>query len=110
AAGFAIRKSGSERKGFRIRRCSFEKSQLQCFRKLSRGSGGRLIYIVDDHADSAEALVRLLARRGQAARALTCGRELFEALAGAQRPRLIVLDLMMPGEDGLDCLAKLTRE
>jgi chemosensory pili system protein ChpA (sensor histidine kinase/response regulator) len=63
-----------------------------------------VIAVVEDHADTAAVLVRLLVRSGLGAKAFNCGPELFEALQAGERPALILLDVQMPEMDGLECL------
>jgi CheY-like chemotaxis protein len=63
--------------------------------------------VVDDHRDTADALVRLLRRAGLEAVHQPGGRELFDYLEQQQRASLIVLDLMMPGINGMDCLRRI---
>jgi DNA-binding response OmpR family regulator len=65
-----------------------------------------MVLIVDDHSDSCEALKRLLRREGFEA---TCARGGQEALTMAEaiRPRMIILDDIMPGLSGLDVLEEL---
>jgi CheY-like chemotaxis protein len=62
-----------------------------------------MILVVDDHADTAEALAKMLELAGYEAFYLTSGNELLQRLQQT-KPALIVLDLMMPELDGLDCL------
>ena len=66
-----------------------------------------MILVVDDHVDSANGLARLLAHDGVAAQALHCGKDMFAALEGKPAPALIVLDLMMPEMNGMECLRRL---
>jgi CheY-like chemotaxis protein len=66
-----------------------------------------LILIVDDSRDNATALARLLQRAGYQSQCLDCGPELFTHLQDNPKPRLIVLDLMMPEVDGFTCLQRL---
>jgi CheY-like chemotaxis protein len=62
-----------------------------------------MILVVDDHADTAEALAKMLELAGYDAAYVTSGGELVRRLRHV-KPALIVLDLMMPEMDGLDCL------
>jgi CheY-like chemotaxis protein len=62
-----------------------------------------MILVVDDHADTAEALAKMLELAGYEAIYVISGHELVEKLKRT-KPALIVLDLMMPELDGLDCL------
>ena len=50
------------------------------------------------------ALARMLTRVGYDAAVVPCGRDLIERLESGSRPRLVILDLMMPEMDGFDCL------
>lgn len=61
---------------------------------------GPHILVVDDDREIRDLLARFLRRHGFRVTAAADGREMFEALATG-RIQLIVLDLMLPGEDGL---------
>ena len=63
-----------------------------------------MILVVDDSHDSASALVGLLTRKGLDARALSCGKDLLEYIRRGEPPALVVLDVMMPEIDGIECL------
>jgi CheY-like chemotaxis protein len=58
------------------------------------------ILVVDDEADSRDALSRLLQRRGHRATSVPNGREALAVLTSST-PDLIVLDLRMPHMDGI---------
>ena len=58
------------------------------------------ILVVDDDREIRDLLARFLRRHGYRVEAVADGRQMFAAL-GAGRFDLIVLDLMLPGEDGL---------
>ena len=58
------------------------------------------ILVVDDEADSRDALSRLIERRGHRATSVPNGREALAVLTSAT-PDLIVLDLRMPQMDGI---------
>ena len=60
------------------------------------------ILIVDDDAGSRTALEDVLRDEGFDVVAVDSGRAALEQLRGSSPPRLIVLDLMMPGMDGWD--------
>jgi two-component system, chemotaxis family, chemotaxis protein CheY len=59
------------------------------------------ILIVDDDADIREALIDILTDHGYHALAVSNGQEALAHLRGGARPRLILLDAMMPVMDGL---------
>lgn len=64
------------------------------------------VLIVDDDRDIRELLAAYLQRQGLRCTLASDGREMKAALEH-QRPDLIVLDLMMPGEDGLSLCRNL---
>jgi putative two-component system response regulator len=64
-----------------------------------------LIAVVEDHHDTSSAIARLLRRDGLEAAVFPCGDELLAALNTGVRFKLILLDLSMPGMDGMQCLA-----
>jgi DNA-binding response OmpR family regulator len=68
----------------------------------SRGS----VLVVDDEPTITEVVSRYLQRAGYDTRVAGDGPSALE-LAGAQRPDLVVLDLMLPGMDGLEVMRRL---
>jgi DNA-binding response OmpR family regulator len=64
------------------------------------------ILVVDDEPTIAEVVSRYLERAGYEARVAQDGYRAIE-LAGARRPDLVVLDLMLPGIDGLEVMRRL---
>ena len=64
------------------------------------------ILIIDDDARLRELLLRYLSEQGFAAKAVADGSALDKALS-LNRYHLLVLDLMLPGEDGLAILRRL---
>lgn len=67
------------------------------------------ILVVEDHADTSEGLVRLLRHQGHQAEAVDSGEHAIEWLT-TRVPDLIILDMMMPGTDGLDVLRLIRAE
>ncbi|MGN1140978.1 MAG: response regulator transcription factor [Oliverpabstia sp.] len=67
-----------------------------------------MIYCVEDEKNIRELLVYTLRSTGFQAKGLENGEELFREL-GEELPELILLDIMMPGEDGYTILEKLKR-
>lgn len=65
-----------------------------------------MIYCVEDERNIRELLVYTLETTGFRARGFSGGKELWAALQ-QETPELILLDIMMPGEDGLGILKKL---
>ena len=66
------------------------------------------ILIVEDEEDIAEAVRARLASEGFHARVAADGPQALE-LAATERPDLVVLDLMLPGMDGLEVCKELQR-
>jgi two-component system, OmpR family, response regulator ResD len=64
------------------------------------------VLVVDDEPTITEVVSRYLERAGYDTRVASDGREALR-LAGAERPDLIVLDLMLPGMDGLEVMRRL---
>ncbi len=64
------------------------------------------IWVVDDDPDLRQLLAEVLGRQGYEVRCLNDGGQLLAWLQ-RQRPDLVVLDLMLPGDDGLKLLRKL---
>ncbi len=64
------------------------------------------VLVVDDEPTIAEIVSRYLERAGYETRIASDGIEAIDA-ATAQRPDLVVLDLMLPGIDGLEVMRRL---
>jgi two-component system, OmpR family, alkaline phosphatase synthesis response regulator PhoP len=69
-------------------------------------TGPNSILIVDDDPRLCRALARYLKQEGYAVRTATSGREMRERLA-EERPNLVILDLMLPDEDGFTLAREL---
>ena len=65
-----------------------------------------MIYCVEDDGNIRELVVYTLNTTGMEARGFEDGKSVMEALA-FETPELILLDIMLPGEDGLSLLKKL---
>src|SRR5437879_12399885 len=65
------------------------------------------VSIVDDDAAFAQYLRTFLSLRGYEARCYTRGDELLASMKQAEPPDVILLDVMMPGLDGLETLREL---
>ncbi len=65
-----------------------------------------MIFCVEDDAGIRDVMLYALNAAGYEARGLADGVELSEALR-AERPQLILLDIMLPGEDGIAILKRL---
>ncbi|MFQ6539168.1 MULTISPECIES: response regulator [Aphanothece] len=64
------------------------------------------IWVVDDDPELRQMLHRYLGEQGYEVRCLADGQQLKARLEN-QRPDLVVLDLMLPGDDGLSLLRRL---
>jgi CheY-like chemotaxis protein len=69
-----------------------------------RGGQARVIVIVDDNADSSEALLRLLRHHGYDALSCADGVEALTYLHERENPALMILDFNMPDMSGHDLL------
>ena len=65
-----------------------------------------MIYCVEDDSNIRELVVYTLTATGMNARGFGDGKSFMEALA-SETPELVLLDIMLPGEDGLHILKKL---
>ena len=64
------------------------------------------VLVVDDEPTIAEVVARYLVRAGYGAHVASDGRTALE-IAARERPDLVVLDLMLPGIDGLEVMRRL---
>jgi DNA-binding response OmpR family regulator len=67
------------------------------------------VLVVDDEPTIAEVVARYLERAGYGATIASDGLSAIEA-AGRNRPDLVVLDLMLPGIDGLEVMRRLRNQ
>ena len=65
-----------------------------------------MIFCVEDDNGIRDLRIYTLHAAGFEAKGFTCGDDLFDALL-TEQPQLILLDIMLPGEDGLSILKKL---
>ena len=65
-----------------------------------------LIYIVEDDANICEIESIALTNSGHEVESFENGKSFYDKL-GVNRPDLIILDIMLPDEDGLEILKKL---
>lgn len=67
-----------------------------------------MIFCVEDDVSIRDLMIYALETSGHEARGFNDGGELFEALGSRDNlPELIMLDIMLPGEDGMEILKKL---
>ena len=69
-----------------------------------------MIYCVEDDAGIRELVVYTLQNTGLEARGFADGAALFEALRTGEKPQLLLLDIMLPGEDGISILRRLKQD
>lgn len=67
-----------------------------------------MIYCVEDERNIRELIVYTLETSGFEARGFSDGAQFFKGLS-REKPELVLLDIMLPGEDGMDILKKLKR-
>ncbi len=65
-----------------------------------------MILCVEDDNEIRDLMIYALNSAGFQAKGLTCGSALYDALKTI-KPQLILLDIMLPGEDGLEILKRL---
>ena len=65
-----------------------------------------LIYIVEDDSDIREIEALALENSGYTAEGFSCSRDFYRKMS-QRLPELIILDIMLPDEDGLEVLKKL---
>lgn len=65
-----------------------------------------MIFCVEDDAGIRDLMIYALNSAGFEAKGFACGTEFFEALE-TKTPELIMLDIMLPGDDGIEILKRL---
>jgi two-component system response regulator AtoC len=73
----------------------------------ARTNAEHQILIADDDADITDVLSELLEEEGYSVSAVHSGEEVLDKLKGAHPYRLVLLDVKMPGMDGLDVLGQI---
>lgn len=67
---------------------------------------GPKILMVDDELDACEVISYFLGRRGYDVITTNSAEEALSKLS-TEKPELILLDILMPGMDGIECLRKI---
>ena len=68
-----------------------------------------MIYYAVDASSIRELVLYTLKTTGFEARGFENGEKLFEALSAGDIPQLLLLDIMLPGEDGIEIMKRLRR-
>lgn len=68
-----------------------------------------MIYYAEDDSSIRELVLYTLKTTGFEARGFENSEKLFEALSGGDIPQLLLLDIMLPGEDGIEIMKRLRR-
>lgn len=68
-----------------------------------------MIYYAEDDSSIRELVLYTLKTTGFEARGFENGEKLFEALSAGDIPKLLLLDIMLPGEDGIEIMKRLRR-
>lgn len=66
-----------------------------------------MIFCVEDDPAIRELVLYTLASSGFEAKGFSNGEQMFDRLKNGERPELILLDIMLPGEDGISILKRL---
>src|SRR5207244_3293272 len=67
----------------------------------------RSILVVDDDKNTRDYLAAFLGASGFAVECLGSGDEVIERLASGQTPSMILLDVMLPGRDGIEIMSSV---
>src|ERR1043166_32347 len=67
------------------------------------------VWVVDDDASTRSYLSDFLSSKGYEVQCLDCGEHVLARLTSAQPPSLLLLDIRMPGVDGLEVLTEMER-
>ena len=68
-----------------------------------------MIYYAEDDSSIRELVLYTLKTTGFEARGFENGEKRFEALSAGDIPQLLLLDIMLPGEDGIEIMKRLRR-
>ncbi len=66
-----------------------------------------IIYLLDDEAGMLDLLADVVELAGLRARGYTCARRFFEEVTAFESGTILVLDLLMPGMDGIEVMRRL---
>lgn len=94
-----------EKKSGRVRPVFEDAVTCNAVRSLT-GKEQRMIFCVEDDQAIRDLMIYTLNSAGFEARGFSDGTELFRTL-GEEEPELIMLDIMLPGEDGISILKRL---
>lgn len=86
----------------------YEKKLPQDILKTGKKGAASMIFCVEDDTAARDLMIYTLDAAGFEAKGFSGGDSLFEALQ-TEIPRLIMLDIMLPGEDGISILKKLKK-
>mgnify|MGYP000864956969 FL=1 len=68
-----------------------------------------MIFVVEDDPNIRELVTYTLQSTGFDACGFENGSEFLKALSDGEKPELVLLDIMLPGEDGISILGKLRK-
>jgi two-component system response regulator AtoC len=99
----------SEAKGRSVERVS-ESGPLSCERMAGRGPASPRILVVDDAEGIRTYLASLLELRGYEVDTAADGRSALALLEGGAAPDAVLLDIVMPGIDGIETLKRIREQ
>ncbi|TVR72586.1 MAG: response regulator [Marinilabiliales bacterium] len=68
---------------------------------------GKLVYVVDDDLPSYQLIEELLSGKRIALKHFTNGVDLLDAFSSGKKPELVIMDIQLPGTDGLELTRKI---
>ncbi len=83
---------------------------MNCPGEGASGAGRGTVFIVEDDADVSDAVEEVLRDEGYTVVCARDGRQALEYLRANARPRLVLLDLHIPGVDGCQVLHEIEND
>ncbi len=74
---------------------------------MIKNKSGKLVYVVDDDIPSYQLIKELLSGKRIALKHFTNGVDLLHAFSSGEKPDLVIMDIQLPGTDGLELTRKI---